>query len=103
MDAFSHVILMPAKPPKKKKFPCEYCDFSFRTRKSRDEHHVSHQLEEEFNTLHELASNIYASDFVLPKSPSEKPGVSFSSKRPKIQRSNLPGPSTSSGPVRTST
>ncbi|GIY49356.1 hypothetical protein CEXT_785831 [Caerostris extrusa] len=31
MDDFSHVILMPAK--KKKKFSCEYCDFTFRTRK----------------------------------------------------------------------
>ncbi|GIY95361.1 hypothetical protein CEXT_569931 [Caerostris extrusa] len=68
----SHVILLPTKPLKKKQFKCSHCDFSFRTRRSRDEHHVLHELENEFNALHGLVGNISLSDFddfQLPKSP----------------------------------
>ncbi|GIY48210.1 hypothetical protein CDAR_493131 [Caerostris darwini] len=63
-DDSSHVALLPEKPVKKtrKRFPCLHCDFAFRTMKSRDEHHVIHLLEEEFNALHGLASNISATD-----------------------------------------
>ncbi|GIY24080.1 retrovirus-related Pol polyprotein from type-2 retrotransposable element R2DM [Caerostris darwini] len=73
---------------------CEHCDFSFRTRKSRDEHHVVHELEREFNVLHGLVGNISASDFgdfQLPKPPSRLPrGVST--------RHESTDPSTPSGP-----
>ncbi|GIY22730.1 hypothetical protein CDAR_288631 [Caerostris darwini] len=81
-DAVSHVVLLPSKPPLKsrKKYLCDHCDFTFRTKKSRDEHHVVHELEREFNVLHGLVGNISASDFddfQLPKAPSRQPrGVS---------------------------
>ncbi|GIY48847.1 hypothetical protein CDAR_559501 [Caerostris darwini] len=56
-----------------KKFFCNHCDFSFKTKKSRYEHHVLHDLEKEFNSFHELVGNLSSSDFddfQLPKSPS---------------------------------
>ncbi|GIY02209.1 hypothetical protein CDAR_484691, partial [Caerostris darwini] len=49
---------------------------TFRTLKSRDEHHVIHLLEDEFNALHGLACNISATDFddfQLPRARSSKP------------------------------
>ncbi|GIY95371.1 hypothetical protein CEXT_570001 [Caerostris extrusa] len=56
----------------RKQFPCHHCDFVFRSMKSRDEHHVIHLLEEEFNTLHGLANNVSTTDFddfKLPRPP----------------------------------
>ncbi|GIY87336.1 hypothetical protein CEXT_80191 [Caerostris extrusa] len=49
LDEVSHVILLPTKPLKKmkKKLKCNHCDFSFKTEKSHDEHHVLHKLENE--------------------------------------------------------
>ncbi|GIY32327.1 retrovirus-related Pol polyprotein from type-1 retrotransposable element R2 [Caerostris darwini] len=98
LDEVSHIILMPAKPltKRKKKFMCIFCDFSFETKKSREEHHVMHELEKEFNTLHGLVGNISSSnfdDFQLPKSPSRKPQVV--SLKPRAEDPSLPGSSTS--------
>ncbi|GIY13605.1 hypothetical protein CDAR_567361 [Caerostris darwini] len=101
-DEVSHVILLPTKPLKKKRkqFQCGHCDFSFRTKRSRDEHHVLHELETEFNALHGLVGNISSSDFddfQLPKSPPRKPQVV--SLRPRAEDPRLPGPSTSASQI----
>ncbi|GIY13591.1 retrovirus-related Pol polyprotein from type-1 retrotransposable element R2 [Caerostris darwini] len=102
LDNVYHVILLPTKPirKKKKQFKCNYCDFSFKTMKSRDEHHVLHDLEKEFNALHGLVGNITSSDFddfQLPKSPSRKPEVV--SKKPRAEDPGSPGASTSAYPT----
>ncbi|GIY87961.1 retrovirus-related Pol polyprotein from type-2 retrotransposable element R2DM, partial [Caerostris darwini] len=77
-DEVEHAVLLPLRPPprkRRKNFPCLHCDFTFRTLKSRDEHHVIHLLEDEFNALHGLACNISATDFddfQLPRARSSK-------------------------------
>ncbi|GIY63746.1 retrovirus-related Pol polyprotein from type-1 retrotransposable element R2 [Caerostris darwini] len=86
-DEVEHAVLLPLRPPprkRRKNFPCLHCDFTFRTLKSRDEHHVIHLLEDEFNALHGLACNISATDFddfQLPRACSSKPAKKAPSDR----------------------
>ncbi|GIY95357.1 retrovirus-related Pol polyprotein from type-1 retrotransposable element R2, partial [Caerostris extrusa] len=72
------------------------CLAAIGTKKSRDEHHVVHVLENEFNVIHGLVGNSSSSnfdDFQLPKSPTRKPRRGSPEHRP--QDTSLPGPSTS--------
>ncbi|GIY24079.1 transposon TX1 uncharacterized 149 kDa protein [Caerostris darwini] len=113
-DDVTHVVLLPSKTStrKRKVFPCLHCDFTFRRMKSRDEHHVIHQLEDEFNRLHGLVDNSSSSnfdDFVLPdhkpktsvKKTSASPSSTMSSRHhvadpvPSIVVSCAQGPSLS--------
>ncbi|GIY29998.1 hypothetical protein CEXT_464701, partial [Caerostris extrusa] len=79
LDEVSHVILLPTKPLKKMKKlkSVTTAIFFFKTKKSRDEHHMLHELENEFNVIHGLVGNISSSnfdDFQLPKSPTKPRG-----------------------------
>ncbi|GIY31133.1 retrovirus-related Pol polyprotein from type-2 retrotransposable element R2DM [Caerostris darwini] len=61
--------------------------------RSRDEHHVHHELEEKFNSLHGLVGNISSSnfeDFQLPKSPSRNPTVETSKEKPAKGKTSSP-------------
>ncbi|GIY62506.1 hypothetical protein CDAR_495271 [Caerostris darwini] len=62
------------RPRRYKKINCGRCDFTFKTVKSRDEHHKVHDLEDAFNALHNISLSVGPSDFkvLLPKVSSSR-------------------------------